>query len=139
MVLTCGPACTGPLDPCKAVNAWEFGDCFGIVGVSWDGRTCGLQSGCGCDPKTELSCRRLASTLAECEQKTATCPLAPFSWYKQCNTPACTVAFKLPAGVEYCKGAREGSPCTVEGALCASCGLSMVCAKSDPKLQSCPQ
>lgn len=61
-------------------------------------------------------------------------------WYTSCGDPVCMEpdgGAMPPAGVATCTTEKEGDACAAEGAKCwpqgSTCGVVLVCAKSDPK------
>lgn len=72
------------------------------------------------------------------------CPVAGTTrWYLSCGAPVCDsdpAPYDSPS-IPNCAPNLEGKSCDSAGAVCdgvAGCGATLVCAKSDPRLASCP-
>ncbi|MEO8179182.1 MAG: tail fiber domain-containing protein [Deltaproteobacteria bacterium] len=66
-----------------------------------------------------------------------------FRWYRSCGAPVCRPEEDAGTGAPACQAQQEGSSCSSGEAVCdpgLGCGVSLVCAASDPRLApgGCP-
>lgn len=100
---------------------------------------------CGADGKTyDAICgRSCVPVQIKCDGQ-CPCPASSsLQWYTSCGTPLCDAnpaPYDSPS-IPNCTGNLPGKACDSAGAVCdgvATCGATLVCAKSDPRLPSCP-
>jgi hypothetical protein len=92
---------------------------------------------CGCDGTTYSNgCFAAGASTGVAKQG------ACLTYFTTCGGPVCPVGeWKPTDGVPLCTTQSAGGTCTTEGEKCdgkAGCGVFLVCAKADPKLQGCP-